>query len=327
MKVRRILSVLAVGATLAGAATAQETTIRLAEADTFSYEDLVQLIAYQNTRDRGVGVEVISLKSDDITFQAVLNQQVDMGVGDSYEAIGNLDAPIRNIYQIRKLAYVPVVDKTVSSDWMGLDGKPFAVHSRGSGTEALAKVAERKNGIKFSQILYVPGSEVRLVAMQRGNIIATYLDLTTSKVLIDSDPDKFGVLPTGDQDASDSTLYADQSFLAAHPEAVQILLEELLKAAQATNADPSFPARERERLGLLPDMTAEEVAQITPYFEQAVGIGIFPTDGGGEAAAQADLEFLAEAGKIPAAEDKPLDAYWDFAPLAAAQEVVGADTK
>ncbi|MBJ3774773.1 ABC transporter substrate-binding protein [Acuticoccus mangrovi] len=309
------LSTIAGAAVIFAATAASADTIRIAEADTFSGEDLVQLIAYANAEARGVDIEVVSLKSDDIVFQAVLGGQVDVGVGDSYQAIANLDAPVRNLYQIRKLAYIPVVDKTVYTDWQDLDGQTFTVHSRGSGTETLARIVENKTGIHFSDISYVPGSEVRVVAMQRGNIKATYLDLTNSKILIDSDPERFAMLPTGDQDASDSTLYINTDFLAEHEEAVQILLEELVKAAKATNDDPSFPAAERERLGLLPDLTDEAVAEITPYFERAVEAGIFPIDGGGRDAAAADLSFLELAGQIENASSLDPEKFWDFAPL------------
>lgn len=324
MKLVALIGAIALGLVTAGTVKAQkETTIRLVEADAFGPEDLVQLIAYAKAGERGVKVEATALKADDIAFQAVLNGQADLGVGDPYEAIGNLKAPVRNIYQIRKLAYVPVIDKTVYSDWKSLDGKPFAVHSRGSGTETMARIVEKAEGIKFSEISYVPGAEVRVVAMQRGNIKATYLDLTTTKLLLDSDPEKFGRLPAGNQDASDSTLYVSDAFIKAHPKAVEILLEELLKSAKATIADPSYPAREREALGLLPDLSDKEVAAITPFFTEAVAAGIFPSNGGGEEAAKADVDFLAEAGKMPGSDKTNLNDYWNFAPLTAAMGAVG----
>ncbi|MEW5420358.1 ABC transporter substrate-binding protein [Amorphus sp. 3PC139-8] len=305
-----------------GAQAQDVGTIRVAEADTFSGEDLIQLIAYERARERGVDIQLSSLRADDIVFQAVLNGQIDMGVGDSYEPIVNLDAPVRNIYQIRKLAYIPVADKTIYPDWDALDGEQFVVHSRGSGTETLAQIIEANKGIEFSQISYVPGSEVRVVAMQQGNIKATFLDMVSSKVLLDSDPDRFGRLPMDGVDASDSTLYANTDFLAKNGEAVEILLEELLKAAKATVADPSWPAAQREELGLLPDLTAEEVAEITPYFQDAVEAGIFPTNGGGEAAAKADIQFLAQAGKLEPAIANNLETVWDFGPLNAALKTV-----
>lgn len=136
------LGVFAIAAFFAGSVLAGNIgVIRLAQ-DNNGVADLVSLIAYKNAQKRGVEIKVTSMKSDAITFQAVLNGQIDIGVGDSYEMIANIGAPVRNIYQARKLAYVPVVDKTLIPNWKSLDGQPFAVQSRGSGTETLIHVME-----------------------------------------------------------------------------------------------------------------------------------------------------------------------------------------
>lgn len=326
MTMLKVLGTAALVAVSTASVQAQDVgTIRIAEADTFSAEDLVQLIAYERAAERGVTVELSSLRADDIVFQAVLNGQVDMGVGDSYEPIVNLEAPVRNIYQVRKLAYYPVVDKTIYADWAALDGEPFVVHSRGSGTETMAQMVELEEGIEFSEISFVPGSEVRVVAMQQGNIRATFLDTVSTDILLESDPERFGTLPMGNVEASDSTLYVNTDFLAENGEAVQILLEELLKAARATVADPAWPAQQREELGLLPDLSAEEVEQITPYFEDANAAGIFPTSGGGTGAAEDDVTFLSLAGTIDASYADNLEALWDFTPLDAALAEVGEE--
>lgn len=315
-----IVAGLAVSA--ASSTFAQETiTIRVAEADSFGGEDLIQLIAYAKAGERGVNVEATAVNSDDVAFQAVLNGQVDIAVGAAYEAVANLEAPIRHICQVRELAYIPVVDKTLYQDWQDLDGETFAVHSRASGTEALARIIEEQEGITFGEITYVPGSEVRLVGMQRGNLTATVLDLTTSKILLESDPEKFGTLPTGDQAATDSALYARTEFLEENAEAVQILLEELLKAARMVNEDPAAAAAARESMGLLPDLPPEAVEDITPYHEEAVAAGIFPTDCGGERAAQSDIDFLTVAGSLTGTH-QPED-FWDFDLLNAALAAVG----
>lgn len=102
---------------------------------------------------------------------------------------------------------------------------------------------------------------------------------------------------------------------------MQILLQELLKASRATVSDPDWPARQREALGLLPDLSPEDVAAITPFFRQAVALGVFPADGGGRQAAEADVEFLSVAGKLPANTNP--DAFWDYAPLQQAMTSVG----
>ncbi|MDZ7801018.1 MAG: hypothetical protein U5K81_09540 [Trueperaceae bacterium] len=56
-------------------------------------------------------------------------------------------------------------------------GAPFTVHTRGSGTEAAARFTEQVEGIEFSELSYVPGSEVRATALLRGNVHATFLDI------------------------------------------------------------------------------------------------------------------------------------------------------
>ncbi|MCH7486090.1 MAG: ABC transporter substrate-binding protein, partial [Proteobacteria bacterium] len=160
----------------ASQAKAQET-IRVGTADTLGAEDLVLLIGFENAKARGVKIEVTPFKSDDVVFQAIINGQMDIGIGVAYKMIQVLKAPIRHFYQLRRLAYFPVVNKEFYKTWKDLDGQDMAVHSRGSGTEALARLMESLHGIKFKRMTYVPGSEVRAIAMRRGNLKATYLDL------------------------------------------------------------------------------------------------------------------------------------------------------
>jgi ABC-type nitrate/sulfonate/bicarbonate transport system substrate-binding protein len=307
-------AVLALALPFHGAKAQNLGTIRIGETDNGAL-DLVQLIAYKRAEARGVKIEITAMKSKDLIFQAVLDGQLDMGIGDSYAQIKNLKVPIRNIYRIRKFAYPAVVDKTVYPTWASLNGHTFVVHSRGSSTDTMAKIVEKEKGIKFSSLMYLPGTAVRYLAMQRGQIKATFLDLVTSRLLVEKDPKRFAILPAIEANVGDSTLYANEPFVAAHRKAVQVLLEELLKAARATAKDPAWPAAQRKELGLLPDLNAEQVANITPYFKDAEATGVFPTDGGSEAAAKADIRFEAAAGVFDENKLPPLSDYWDFAPL------------
>lgn len=289
--------------------------------------DLVQLIAFKKAAARGVDVKVDWIKSDDTLFQAVLSGQIDIGVGDAYAGIANAHAPLTNIYSIRRLAYVPVVDKTVYPDWKALNGHVMTVQSRGSGTEALALFAAKQHGIKYSRVSYLSGSATRLVAMQRGFVKASYLDLPNAQKLISGDAKRFGRLPSdaGDK-VSDSTMYLRKDYLAKHGKAVQILLEELVKAARKTAADPTYPARERKALGLLPDLDKKDVAAITPYYQEADKLDIFPTSGGGEASAKADIAFLHQAGRLSDKDSSNPSDYWTFGPLNAALKAVASQS-
>jgi len=307
--------------TLTTAALADDV-ITFAEADTITGESLIHLIAFERARERGVEAEVISLQSDDLVFQSVLNGQVEVGVGGAYAAMQTLgeESPVRNIYQLRRLAFFPVVAKEEVSSWQDLDGKPITVHARGSGTEAIASYMEYIHGIEFSQLSFVPGSEVRAVAMRQGTINATFLDITNTRLLLADDPDRFGLLELGDVDGSDSLLFARTDFLEERAEDVQILVEELMRSAAEINADPTLPARLREEMGLLPDLPQELVDEITPYYETAVAAGLFDPEGGGLPAALGDFDFLTQSGAL-AGDPADLDpeAFWTFDLIEAAK--------
>jgi NitT/TauT family transport system substrate-binding protein len=60
-----------------------------------------------------------------------------------------------------------------------------------------------------------------------------------------------------------------------------------------------------------------------PFHGQAVAAGIFPVDGGGEAAAKADIAFLATAGKLTDPAAQTPEQFWDFGPLNAALAALG----
>jgi len=292
-----------------------DDVITFAEADTITGESLVNLIAFERAKERGVKAEAISLQSDDLVFQAVLNGQVEVGVGSAYAAIQTLGAesPVRNFYQLKKLGFLCVVNKEKIKSWKDLDGQPITIHARGSGTEAISYYMQALHDIEFSEMSFVPGSEVRGVALRKGTIDATFLDITNTRLVLAEDPDKFGILPLGDVDGSDSLLFARSDFLSDRAADMQILLEELMRSARQINADPTLPARLRDEMGLLPDLPQELVDEITPYYETAVKQGMFAEDGGGLPAALGDFEFLIASGglKGPASSLNP-ENFWNF---------------
>ena len=292
-----------------------DDVITFAEADTITGESLVNLIAFERAKERGVKAEAISLQSDDLVFQAVLNGQVEVGVGSAYAAIQTLgaDSPVRNFYQLKKLGFLCVVNKDKIKSWQDLDGQPITIHARGSGTEAISYYMQALHGIEFSEMSFVPGSEVRGVALRKGTIDATFLDITNTRLVLAEDPDKFGILPLGDVDGSDSLLFARSDFLSDRAGDMQILLEELMRSAREINADPTLPARLREEMGLLPDLPQELVDEITPYYETAVKQGMFAEDGGGLPAALGDFDFLIASGglKGPTSSLNP-ENFWNF---------------
>ena len=313
-KVRTTIALI-VSSIVIGSVALADDVITFAEADTITGESLINLIAFERAKARGVNAETISLRSDDLVFQAVLNGQVEVGVGSAYAALQTLgaEAPVRNFYQLKKLGFLCVVNKNKIKSWKDLDGKPITIHARGSGTEAISYYMEKVHDIKFSELSFVPGSEVRGIALRKGTIDATFLDITNTRLVLAEDPEKFGILALGDVDGSDSLLFARSDFLSDRAGDMQILLEELMRSAREINADPTLPAKLREEMGLLPDLPKELVDEITPYFETAVKQGMFAEDGGGLPAALGDFEFLTASGGLqgPSSDLNP-DNFWNF---------------
>jgi NitT/TauT family transport system substrate-binding protein len=301
-----------------------EGKMHIAFGDIATVESLNFLIAIERTKARGVDVEVTFFKSEDVAAQAVVGGQADIGVGTPYALIQKVKAPVRLFYQMSALRFFPIVNTEFYKSWKDLDGQEIAVHSRGSGTEAIMKLMAQKNGITYSNISYVPGSEVRAGALLQGNVKASIVDSTGKNMLEAKAPGKFMVLPMEGVNATDEALYANTEFLKAQAPAVEILVEELLKTWREINANPKVVADLRKQYNLLPDLPADLEGEVVPYYEGAVETKAFPNDGGGEAAAKDDFGFYALAGQI---EGDPsalkVEDFWTFEPLKNALAKVG----
>ena len=312
----RILAVAAAAALLSGAATAQNK-IKYALGDVIGIDDLPLLVAAERSKKRGVEVEITPFKNEDIATQAVINGQADIGQGTPYAAIEKVNVPIRFFVQLWSLQFFPVVANEHYKSWKDLDGQEIAVQGRGSGTEAIMLLMAKQHGIKYKNVSYVPGSQVRALALIKGNIRASILDATNKNFLMREAPGKFTILPLGEIKASDESLFARLEYLQKNQAAVQVFVEELVRVNREINKNPMSIVEERKKLGLLKDLPAKLEEELPTYFKEGVAGGIFPNDGGAETAAKTDLEFFALSGSIKK-ENPKVDDYWHLAPLKAA---------
>jgi len=312
----RILAVAAAAALLSGAATAQNK-IKYALGDVIGIDDLPLLVAAERSKKRGVEVEITPFKNEDIATQAVINGQADIGQGTPYAAIEKVNVPIRFFVQLWSLQFFPVVANEHYKSWKDLDGQEIAVQGRGSGTEAIMLLMAKQHGIKYKNVSYVPGSQVRALALIKGNIRASILDATNKNFLMREAPGKFTILPLGEIKASDEALFARLEYLQKNQAAVQVFVEELVRVNREINKNPMSIVEERKKLGLLKDLPAKLEEELPTYFKEGVAGGIFPNDGGAESAAKTDLEFFALSGSIKK-ENPKVDDYWHLAPLKAA---------
>jgi len=317
-----LLAWLLVGLLSAEALAQSRTKIRYALGDVISVDDLPLLIATERAKARGVDVEITAFKSEEIATQAVINGQADVGQGTPYAALQKVNIPIRFFYQLFALQFFPIVNKEFYKSWKDLDGQDIAVHARGSGTEAIMSLMAKDQGIKYKNVSYVPGSEVRALGLLRGTIKATILDATNKNYVMKEAPDKFLILPLGQVKASDEALFATRDFLEKNQAAVAVFVEELIKVTRQINANPNSVLDERKKLGLLKELPEKLEAEILPFYQEAVRNGIFPNDGGGERAAKNDLEFFRLSGQLKG-EDLKVEDLWYLAPLKAALAKVG----
>jgi NitT/TauT family transport system substrate-binding protein len=318
-----VLALALVLAVLVSSAAAQ-STVRVAYGDVPSAESLNLLIALEQIKARGVKVDLLTVKSEDLAVQAVASGQADVGVGTPYAAMQRLKVPLRFFYQLSTLRFFPVVNAEFYKTWKDLDGQEFVVHSRGSGTEAIMKLMAQKHGITFKNLSYVPGSEVRALALLRGNIKATIVDSANRRFIEREAPGKFVFLSTGDTKATDDALFARQEWLDQNARSADIVVEEFLKTWRAVKKDPKFVAEARAKYGLLKDLPADLAKDIVPYYTEAAEAGVYPVDGGGSAAVKNDFAFFTLSGAIqgdPAT--LKVEDFWDLRPLDRAVQKLG----
>jgi NitT/TauT family transport system substrate-binding protein len=302
---------------------AAQGKMRIAFGDIPSVETLHFLIGIERAKEKGVQIEMTSVKSEDIAAQAVVGGQADIGVGTPYALVQKVKTPVRMFYSFANLRFFPVVNTEFYKTWKDLDGQEVAVHSRGSGTEAIMKLAAEKNGIKYSRISYVPGSEVRAGALLQGNVKATILDSTNRKIVMEKAPGKFAVLPLEGVQATDEALFATTSFLKKNQKAVDTLVESLLETVREINRNPEVVVELRKKYKLLPDLPRQLEADIVPYFKESVAARAIPLDGG-HGAAKDDLAFFRLAGQLQGeAPSLKAEDFWDLGPLTRAKARAG----
>ncbi len=316
---------LAVAAALLASSVAvkAQDKVRVALGDVLSTETVSMVIALERAKERGVDYTITYFSKEELAIQAVVNGQADLGVGTPYAVIQKSKAPLRLLFQGTRLVFFPVADKSYKT-WKDLDGQPFTFHARATGTEAIGNIIATREGIKFGERSYVPGSENRIIGMMRGQIKASIIDLANKNVLMEKAGDKFHVLPGVSQPASDETLFGQIDWIKKNEAKVDIIVTEFYRLWQEMSKDPSIIETERAKRKLMADQPKEILEGITKFYTVATKEGVFAPGGGSVDVARSDFEFYVEAGQMtgPIGELKVED-FWYLAPLDKAKKAVG----
>jgi NitT/TauT family transport system substrate-binding protein len=323
---RRAVCAVIAGLTLAvgmGAVQAQQKKIRVAFGDVLSTETVSMVIALERAKEKGVDYEITFLAKEELAIQAVINGQADLGVGTPYSVIQKSKAPLRILFQGTRLVFFPVADKQYKS-WKDLNGQPFTFHARGTGTEAIGNIIAKREGIQFGDRSYVPGSENRIIAMMKGQIKASIIDLANKNTLMEKAGDRFIVLPGVSSPASDETLFGNLDWIKANEKQVDIIVTEFARLWVEMNADPSVIERERAKRKLMADQPKEILTKVTDFYTVSTKEGIYAPGGGSAEVAKSDFEFYVEAGQMqgPAAS-LAVENFWYLGPLERARKAIG----
>src|SRR3546814_1935660 len=90
--------------------------------------------------------------------------------------------------------------------------------------------------------------------------------------------DKFHVLPGVTEVPSDELIFASDDWIANHPEAVSVVVEELLKLWNEMKANPAIIEEERAKRNLLADQPKELLAEVVPFYTEGTKEGIFRSE-------------------------------------------------
>jgi NitT/TauT family transport system substrate-binding protein len=277
-------------------------------------------VALDRAKANGLDYEWTAFAEEELAIQAVLSGDMDIAFGTPYAAMQRSKAPVRIIFQLSRLVFFPVTTKEFNT-LKDLDGQPIMLHSRGGGTDSIANVIETKEGIKFGERSYVPGSGNRVAAMLAGQANATILDLSNRNKIIAEAGDRFNSLPMFEVKASDEALFANLDWIKENEEAVNIFVDALHGVWTDMAKDPTIIRRETNPDGPIGQLPAEVLDGLDGFYTEAVAGGLYDPNGGGREAAKADMEWYVEAGQL---EGDPatlnLEDFWYFAPLDAAMK-------
>jgi NitT/TauT family transport system substrate-binding protein len=299
---------------------AEAAKVRIALAEPPSDETAAFFVALERAKANGLDYEWTAFADEELAVQAVLSGDMDIAFGTPYAAMQRSKAPVRIIFQLSRLVFFPVTTREFNT-LKDLNGQPIMLHSRGGGTDSIANVIEQREGIKFGDRSYVPGSNNRVVAMMAGQAKATILDLSNKNKIVAQAGDRFHALPMFEVKASDEALFANLDWIKENEEAVNIFVDALQSTWSDMVKDPTIIRRETKADGPIGQLPPEVLDGLDGFYKDAVEGGLYDPNGGGREAAKADMEWYAGAGQLegdPASLN--IDDFWYFAPLDAAMK-------
>lgn len=238
------------------------------------------LAAIDELRAMGYTIFTPTLSAPELNIEGVASGRFEMSHGNSQ---GTLQA-------IAQGAPLKWVSMRVANEWTmfvknsittceGLDGQRLAIHSEGGVSTAMVRlyIAETCPQISPNYII-IPGSENRAQALLIDEIDASPVELAEAVQLQTLEGDRFSILSNFSADVPDlivNAVYANDAFIAEHPQAVADLVDAQLEIHRRIAEEPGFMKTLIERY--IPDFDPTLIDLVAETYSDGF---YFPADGG-----------------------------------------------
>ena len=179
-------------------------------------------------------------------------------------------------------------------------------------------LAAKQHGIKCKSVSYVPGSQVRALALLKGQYQGDDLGRANKNRVMKEAPDKFIILPLGNLKASDEALFATSEFLDKNRSGHRSLRGRADEGQSADQCESQVgDRRAQETRALERTLPAKLEEEILPFFpRKPYKTASFQTTAASRARPRTIWNSTLSGALT--GENLKADEFWHFAPLKAA---------
>ena len=263
------------------------------------------LAAIDELRAKGYTIYTPTLSAPELNIEGVATGRFEMSHGNSQGTLQAIaqGAPLKWVSMRVGNEWTMFVTNDIA-DCAGLDGKRLAIHSEGGVSTAMVRLYIEENCPEITpNYLIIPGSENRAQALLLGEIDASPVELAEAVQLQALEGDRFKILSNFAKDTPNlivNAVYANDTFIAEHPRAVQDLVDAQLEVHRRINEEPGFMRELIERY--IPDFDPTLIDAVAETYADGF---YFPSDGGlADDRVQFTLDFFASRYEGPLTPDQ-----------------------
>jgi ABC-type nitrate/sulfonate/bicarbonate transport system substrate-binding protein len=246
------ITVVVAAACAVGPGDSRPAPIRVAFANVPDFDDLAALVAHDRLEAEGYAIEYVPFAVSELGAEALARGDVQFANGAvrSYWSAVARGAPIvtlmEHVVDVHRLVATSEIDACDD-----LDGRQVGIQSAGAaGTALLRAYLDATCPDARPELLYIPQSENRTVALTSGGLDASVLELSDTLWIQAEHPGRFHVLADFQAlwpEVPATGVHVNAAYAAAHPEVVLAYIRARLVANRAVAADPTLVVARADR--------------------------------------------------------------------------------